>query len=171
MANGTTHPPVLWAQRNDTVLLTIVVNDLQNEKYSINEKTLSFYGEDSTQKYSFDLQFFKEVTPQESKHKKTARGLFFVLKKKESGPYWPRLLEDKTRAAFIRTDFNRWKDESDSESGNEFSDQDSNLQAMMQQMGGLGGGAGLSGGQLPGMGGLGGGAGLSGGQLPGMDVS
>ena len=54
----------MWAQRNDTVLLTIGVNDLQNEKYSINEKTLSFYGEDSTQKYSFDLQFFKEVTPQ-----------------------------------------------------------------------------------------------------------
>ena len=56
---------MLWAQRNDTVLLTIGVNDLHNEKYTINEKTLSFYGEDSqSMKYSFDIQFFKEVTPQ-----------------------------------------------------------------------------------------------------------
>jgi hypothetical protein len=31
---------------------------------------------------------------QESKHKKTARGLFFVIKKKDPGPYWPRLLDE-----------------------------------------------------------------------------
>lgn len=52
------------------------------------------------------------------------------------------------QVAFIKTDFNRWRDESDSESDNELGDQDSNLQAMMQQMGGLGG---SSGGNLPGM--------------------
>jgi len=31
---------------------------------------------------------------QESKHRKTDRGIFFILKKKESGPYWPRLQKE-----------------------------------------------------------------------------
>ena len=31
---------------------------------------------------------------QESKHRKTDRGLFFIIKKKESGPYWPRLQKE-----------------------------------------------------------------------------
>ena len=39
------------------------------------------------------IQYFNPIRPQESRQTKTARGLFFVLKKKESGPYWPRLLE------------------------------------------------------------------------------
>ncbi len=36
-------------------------------------------------------------TIQESKHRKTARGLFFVIKKKDSGPYWPRLQKDNRK--------------------------------------------------------------------------
>lgn len=57
---------MLWAQRNDTILLTISVNDLHNEKYTVNDKTLKFYGEgtETLQKYEFELEFFKEITPQ-----------------------------------------------------------------------------------------------------------
>ena len=40
----------------------------------------------------------------------------------------------------MKTDFNRWRDEDESESDSEGFDQDSSLQAMMQQMGGLGSG-------------------------------
>ena len=74
---------------------------------------------------------------------------------------------------FIKTDFNRWKDESDSEPEDDFSsNQDSNLQAMMQQMGGLGGQMGGLGGQMGGlggqMGGLGGQMGGLGGQMGGL---
>lgn len=55
----------MWAQRNDTILLTISVNDLHNEKLDIDDKKLRFYGEDmENMKYTFDLQFFKEITPQ-----------------------------------------------------------------------------------------------------------
>lgn len=57
---------MLWAQRNDTILLTVSVNDLHNEKYAVNDKTLSFYGEgsESLQKYKFEIQFYKEIVPQ-----------------------------------------------------------------------------------------------------------
>ena len=64
-----------------------------------------------------------------------------------SPPSLPLSLSPWLQAPFIKTDFSRWKDESDSESDGEFPDQDSNLQAMMQQMGGLGGSP--AGGDLP----------------------
>ena len=56
---------MLWAQRNDTILLTVNVNDLHNEKFSLEDKTFTFYGEGHENlKYSFELEFFKEITPQ-----------------------------------------------------------------------------------------------------------
>lgn len=62
----TTHPLVLWAQRNDTILLTVSVNDITNEKYKVNEKSFSFYGEggEGLEKYHCELEFHKEIVPQ-----------------------------------------------------------------------------------------------------------
>ena len=37
----------------------------------------------------------------ESKHRKTDRGLYFVIKKKEDGPYWPRLLSGNKKVCVI----------------------------------------------------------------------
>ena len=33
----------------------------------------------------------------------------------ESGPYWTRLLEDKTKQHWLKVDFTKWKDEEDSD--------------------------------------------------------
>ena len=55
----------------------------------------------------------------------------------------------------MKTDFSRWKDEDESGSESDGMEQDSSLQAMMQQMGGLGPG-GMDAGPA---------------DLPGMDVS
>ena len=43
----------------------------------------------------------------------------FALEKKEAGPYWDRLLADKTKQHWLKIDFNKWKeeDESDDEEG------------------------------------------------------
>ena len=47
--------------------------------------------------------------------------MYLVIKKKEVGPYWPRLTSEKRRVPYIHTDFSRWKDEdeeaSDDDSG------------------------------------------------------
>ena len=43
--------------------------------------------------YEADLEFFKPVIPTESKQVKSPKELLLVLKKKSSGPYWPRLLK------------------------------------------------------------------------------
>jgi hypothetical protein len=39
----------------------------------------------------------------------------FALEKKETGPFWERLLKEKTKYHWLKTDFNKWKDEDESD--------------------------------------------------------
>jgi len=64
------------------------------------------------------------------------RQIDFVFEKVEEGPYWDRLLKDKTKQHWLRIDFKNWKDEDDEEEGGQPQGQD--LEEMMRQMGGLG---------------------------------
>lgn len=59
-------PDVLWAQRNDTVLLTINLSDIRNEKLSLEESTFTFTGNAGAdgKLYSIQMAFHKEVVPQ-----------------------------------------------------------------------------------------------------------
>jgi prostaglandin-E synthase len=52
---------------------------------------------------------------QKSKFSIGQRSVEFSLRKKESGPFWDRLLKEKTKLHWIKTDFNRWKDEDEME--------------------------------------------------------
>ena len=82
----------------------------------------------------------------------------------EEGPYWERLLADKTKAHWLKIDFGKWKDEDDSDAEGEVGagapGGGGDLEEMMKNMGGLGGGMG-------GMGGMGGGMPGMGGELAG----
>jgi prostaglandin-E synthase len=90
------HPPVKWAQRKDQLLLTIDVSDVENSKIEITESGLSFSGRGGSDKRDY------QVLP---------RAIYFHIKKKEEGPFWPRLLKNAQKHPFIRTDFNQWVDE------------------------------------------------------------
>ena len=79
---------------------------------------------------SCEFELFGEVIPQESKRRKTGRELYLSIKKKEEGPYWPRLTTHKL--PYVKIDFNRWKDEDDSEEDeDQFED---GLENLMQRM-------------------------------------
>ena len=67
------------------------------------------------QKYETILNLFGEIKPEDSKWSNRDRGAEFVLIKKESGPYWKRLLKEDTKYHWLKVDFNRWKDEDDSD--------------------------------------------------------
>lgn len=69
----------------------------------------------------------------------------FILKKKEAGPYWSRLLKDSKKAHWLKADWNKWKDEDEEDEGagaGEGNNMD--FDNMFQQMGGLGGMGGMS---------------------------
>ena len=43
------------------------------------------------------------------------RVIEFALEKKESGPYWKRLVKDEKKQHWLKIDFNKWKDEDESD--------------------------------------------------------
>jgi cytosolic prostaglandin-E synthase len=60
-----------------------------------------------------------------------------MLIKANDGPYWKRLLKDEQKYHWLKVDFNKWKDEDDSD--NEDVAGGGDYEEMMRQMGGLGG--------------------------------
>jgi len=136
-------PTVLWAQRADKVMVSIQLEDVTEEKITVDDSKLSFSAKCHGDTYAVDLEFNGTICPQDSKQRKGGREYYFDLKKKEEG-YWPRLLKDATKYRHIKIDFNRWKDEDD-ESEDEAAGgkagmyDDASLEDMMQQMGTGGG--------------------------------
>ncbi|KAK2586894.1 hypothetical protein KPH14_009831 [Odynerus spinipes] len=105
-------PPVMWAQRRNILFVTICLEDCKDPILKVEPETLYFKG---------------------------GRTLELVLFKKVEGPYWPRLTKEKTKAHWLKSDFNKWKDEDDSEDEGDFDGGNCELEDMMRHMGGLGG--------------------------------
>jgi len=135
-------PQVLWAQRKNLVILTVCVEDCRNPTINIEADKLVFKGVGGSDKknYEVTIDFYKEVDPEASKQYVRDRSIELLLTKKEEGPYWPQLFKEKKKMHWLKVDFNRWRDEDDSEPEGENEEQDIN--EMMRRMGGLGGGGG-----------------------------
>ncbi|OQO09334.1 hypothetical protein B0A48_04732 [Cryoendolithus antarcticus] len=165
--SSTITPEVTWAQRSSTsepeknhIFLAIMVPDVSPSdiKLDIKADSLTFTGYSQSKKanYHVELQFFKEIDPSASKTHHSARAVEFVLQKKDlEEEYWPRLLKDKAKVHFLKTDFDKWVDEDEQNEVNEDDD-------YMSRMGGMGGGAGGMPGGMGGMGGMGGDGGFGG---------
>lgn len=132
-------PPVLWAQRKNLIYLKIALEDCKNPTIQLEKDKLYFKGRGGpdNKEHEVTLNFLKEVKPEDSKHVVRDRGVEFVLIKAEEGPYWSRLLQDAKKHHWLKVDFNKWRDEDDSDDdvGN-----GTDFEEMMRQMGGLGGG-------------------------------
>jgi len=143
------HPEVLWAQRasktdasRNIVYLTVAAPDVSKDdmKLDLEPSKLTFSGFSSTKKvtYKCDIEFFDELDPTESKINHTDRDIEMVLRKKEAkGEYWPRLLKEKAKVHWLKTDFDKWVDE-DEQDPNDDDD-------WMAKAGGLGGDGGFDG--------------------------
>lgn len=63
--------------------------------------------------YELDVELFKEVNKEESKFRTEARNVFLNIKKKEKGPYWPRLLKENVKHSWLHVDWGMYIDEDD----------------------------------------------------------
>lgn len=152
--SATITPEVLWAQRSsqddpskNIIYLTINVSDIKPDtlKLDLTPSKLCFSGENKSNKYAVELEFFEEIDEKESKEYTFGRGIEYILRKKNAkAEYWPRLLKESKKLQFVKTDFDKWVDEDE---------QDSNDDA---GLGGMGGDMSGMGGEMPGMGGMGG---------------
>lgn len=136
-----TPPPIMWAQRTNCVFLTVCLEDCKSPDIKLEADKIFFSGVGGTEKkkYEVTLNLYKEIDPEKSAKFLRDRNIELVLKKKEEGPYWPQLTKEKQKFHWLKVDFNKWKDEDDSD--DEFGGgQSEDLEEMMRSMGGLGGG-------------------------------
>merc|ERR1711902_436998 len=86
-----------------------------------------------------------EIDKEKSKFAVRDRVIEFALEKKDSGPYWKRLVKEEQKQHWLKVDFNKWRDEdeSDDEAGG-----GQDLEQMMSQMGGMAGMPGGGGGKM-----------------------
>lgn len=151
-------PMVKWAQREDKVFVTVEVTNSNDVKIDIApEGKLTCSGKFGPDQAEFEstLEFHAGFDVEASKQLCNQNRLFFTLAKKEEG-WWPRVTKEKVKLAWLKIDFDKWKDEDDD---GEEDKPDNYDQAGMQGMGG----------GMPGMGGPPG-AGGPGGMPPGMDM-
>ena len=111
--------PVTWAQRSSAtdaernyIYLTISVPDVDPSKIKldIQPTSLTFSGYSQTKKadYAVTLAFYDEIDPAASKTNHSPRDVEVKLQKKEKKEeFWPRLLKDKARMHFLKTDFDK----------------------------------------------------------------
>ncbi|KAK7478948.1 hypothetical protein BaRGS_00029815 [Batillaria attramentaria] len=124
-------PPLEWAQRKDKVWITVTLENCRDPKHELKGNTFYFRGKGGTDNtdHEVTLELYGDIDPE----------IFFTLiKKDQNASYWPRLTKESKKFHFIKTDFNRWRDEDDSDQEEK---EDFNLDEMMNSMGGLNGGA------------------------------
>ena len=56
------------------------------------------------------------------------------MKKDPEASFWPRLTKDKVKLHYLKTDFNRWKDEDDTESEPEQDTQNFDLDSVSKDL-------------------------------------
>lgn len=137
--------PVKWAQRNELIYLDFQVQDVPNPTVSVEKDKVTYKAvTKNNEHFETVLNLFDEVKPEESKWVNRDRGAEFVLIKSKPGPYWKRLLKETTKHHWLSVDFNRWKDESESEDEMNAGGGagGTNFEEMMRQMSGLGGAGG-----------------------------
>ena len=116
--NITYHTPrAKWAQDAGAIFFTICLEDCKNPKININGQDLTFQclGDPKGISYRVKMILFKEISPNESRYVVRDREIEFVLKKKEQGPYWCRLIKSMAKQHWLRIDFERWKEEHESD--------------------------------------------------------
>lgn len=119
------HPVVLWAQRSNEsdpakniIYLTIEVQDPINTQVDLTSTSLNFSADSSDSKthYELKLDFFDEIDPENSKKHEAGNQIRFILRKKKAqSEFWPRLLKEKLKLHYIKTDFDKWVDEDEQE--------------------------------------------------------
>jgi len=169
--------PIKWAQRSDSLFITIALPDVKDETITLTDEELHFKGTSEGKPYEVNIKFFKPIDSKAkgSTYKVNPRSVqMHVMKKVEEKEdeddevFWPRLLQDKNlEKNQVKIDWDRYVDEDEEEEGFDTTGMDGmmggaggpdmggmDMEAMMKMMGGGGAGG------MPGMMGGGGEGGM-----------
>ncbi|CAJ1402627.1 unnamed protein product [Effrenium voratum] len=102
-------PSVLWAQRKDSVFVTVDVKDAADVQIQLEDASLDFFaksGEEGSA-YAFHLDLFAPIRREESKFSTKRCPVFFL--RKGVSETWPRL-QKEGKFPWVKIDWNRWAD-------------------------------------------------------------
>lgn len=141
-------PTVLWAQRKDKLYITLDIQDVKDQTINLTEGPdgvgkLTFKGKagpEPQQVFELDLDMNDKINVPDSKVSVSARNIFVVVMKQETG-HWPRLTKDSGRhLTHIKCDWNKWVDEDEEdETPDKFDPNQYNFSGFDGGMGGVGG--------------------------------
>eukprot|EP01138_Halocafeteria_seosinensis_P009929 gb/GECG01010141.1/.p1 GENE.gb/GECG01010141.1/~~gb/GECG01010141.1/.p1 ORF type:complete len:103 (+),score=15.16 gb/GECG01010141.1/:1-309(+) len=79
-------PPIKWAQRKDSVYITIDIPDAEVKKLDLQGKSLDFHAVSKGTEYQCKLEFYKELDPNDenSKYDIKPREIHFHIMKVSS---------------------------------------------------------------------------------------
>eukprot|EP01038_Epipyxis_sp_PR26KG_P014216 gene14216-19075_t len=109
--------PVKWAQRKNSIYLTIQLSDVKDIELYISEKTLKFNGISQGKKYLLELDFFQPIVPHGSIWNVKPDSVQMRLNKKSrDDEFWPRLLLHKSKEKTnVTIDWNRYMEEDEAD--------------------------------------------------------
>ncbi|XP_055331355.1 prostaglandin E synthase 3-like [Paramacrobiotus metropolitanus] len=132
-------PPTSWAQRKDTVFISVLLEDVKDLKVNIEKENVYFSGKSGPdiKLYEMNFDLYSEVNPDESKYFLKDRQVDIVLRKNDAAaPFWPRLLKGSMKPGWLKTDFSRWRDEEDEAGGDDDDENGADFQNLLHKMGG-----------------------------------
>jgi len=140
-------PPVLWAQRTDTIFLTFNV-ECKDPQIRFENQLVHFKGTGLPEKKSYEvtIPLYGEIKPEECVKHNIGRCIEVLLVKgNKSSPFWPSLTKDKKKLHWLKIDFSKIQDENDSGDeqrgggggGPPGAGHTQNLEDLMKSMGGL----------------------------------
>lgn len=107
--------PVKWAQRSESIYITIALSDVKDETITLTENGLTFTGTTASngKQYALDMEFFQEVEKEGSVWNVLPQSIQMKLNKKDKeAEFWPRLLKDKVKEKTnVTIDWDRYVDE------------------------------------------------------------
>jgi len=165
-------PQLKWAQRPDTVFLTVDCQDCENVKNTITNDKMSCEFTSNGKNFAFEFDFHAPIKSDDVLFNNKRCLEFLFKKEKDDEDSWPRI-NAGNKMKNLNADWNKWVDSDDE--GEEFDA--SGMQGMPGGAGGMGGMPGMEGmggmGGMPGMEGMGGRGGMPGmgGEGGGMDMA
>ena len=120
-------PFVYWAQTETDIFLKVDVKKLQGEPdVCIEEEEIEFtargigsQGDGLVQRYHFVVEFFLPVDPSRCQVDIVEDKEIRICLKKKDADWWPRLLYEQKKLAWLKIDFDKWKTSETDDSEND----------------------------------------------------
>uniref|UniRef100_A0A2R5LAJ8 Very-long-chain (3R)-3-hydroxyacyl-CoA dehydratase n=1 Tax=Ornithodoros turicata TaxID=34597 RepID=A0A2R5LAJ8_9ACAR len=120
MALGNVSPFVYWAQNDKKIFLRVDLNNVKAPDIELTGDSLGFsaygVGARGEEKYSFSLNFYAPLDPDGCEYRVSDRHIEIQLSK-QSAQWWPRILREEHKPAWLKLDFDKLQTEDEDSDG------------------------------------------------------